>query len=147
MWTRLALSGVTLLSLVGLPAWASVTVVSSVTGVALETRSGRTSVPIGTQVDNGARILVRGSSGGNNGRTMLRFDNGCEVALVPGQVYTVPVEPPCAPAPGTDNVGGTSLGGVAPAAIGAGLVAAGVGAAIAVSAGNKGAAPLPYISR
>lgn len=147
MWLRLVLSGAAVLAVANSSAFASVTLESSMTGVSVETRTGRAAVPVGSQVDRGARVHVANAVGGNGGETTLRFDNGCEVKLRPGQVYTVPAEPPCAPVSGAEGAAAASLGGVAPAVVGAGLVAVGVGAAVAVSARSKSSAPLPYISR
>lgn len=145
MWLRSVISGAAAVAFAASSALASVTVSSSVTGVSLETRMGRVAVAVGSEVNNGVRIHVGSAVGGSGGDTTLRFDNGCEVTLRPGQIYTVPAAPPCISSAVPPGGVGASVVDIAPAAIGAGFV--GIGAAVAVSAGSKGSAGVPYISR
>lgn len=112
------------------------------TGVSAMSGAGSQRVLVGQEVMGGTRLVVaRG-----RGVSVVQFGNGCAVTLRPGQVYTVPATSPCEPvAPPTQE---PLAGGLGPSTVGAGLVAAGVGAALFVGLSSKSNTPPPYyISR
>lgn len=110
--------------------------------VSVNVGGGYRKIVSGATVAAGSRLAVQ-----QNGGAILTFDNGCQVTLRKGQVYTVPSESPtCAPAgaPPPEAVGGFPIG---PAAIG-GLAVAGViaGGVVAATSGKSTSNPV-YISR
>ena len=125
--------------------WASAVVEISGTGVTAVTPAGRARVATGSVVESRTRLVV--ARGPANRETVLRYEDGCEVRLRPGQVYTVLDEPPCAPAqPPVETTAPGSIIGT-PAIVGviaAGALAGGIIAATS-GKGSNGSLPI-YIS-
>ena len=127
--------------------WASATVKSAPYGVQGYLSAGLASVPPGTEIAVGTRLVVnRAPQGAVGGDTVLRFDDGCEVSLKPGQVYTVGAGSPCkAASEGSDvSVVSPSIG--APALIGGGFLVAGVVAGVIAATGKSAQQSPVYIS-
>lgn len=121
--------------------WASVTVDSSPTGVASVSQRGAVRLNVGDRLDANSRVQVaRG-----RGDTVLRYDDGCEVRLRPGQIYTVLDVSPCVPAV-APVVQTPVLGGIAPAVVGVAVAGAVVGGVVAVTSGKGGTRAPIYIS-
>lgn len=122
---------------------AAVTVESTGTGISAVTRSGSVRIPVGGQVENQTRIVVAKGPAGRE--TVLRYEDGCEVRLRPGQVYTVLDQSPCTPAAPAE----TPAAGFIGMPVIAGVVVAGalVGGIVAATSGGGGSGSLPvYIS-
>lgn len=122
--------------------WGAATVSSTPTGVSVVTHTGNSRVRVGDVVEG--RIVV----GRGSGETVLSFEDGCEVRLKPGQVYTVPSVSPCGAAaqnqplvPPAETGLGMGAAAVAGVAV-AGIIAGGV---IAATSGKKSSNPV-YIS-
>lgn len=125
---------------------AAVVVESSLTGVAAVSQSGRVRVAVGSTVNGQTRIVVgRGRAGQD---TVLRYADGCEVRLRPGQVYTVLDVSPCAPAARPEPVTEAPvLGGItAPAVVGLAVAGAIAGGVVAATSGKGSGTPPIYIS-
>lgn len=125
---------------------AAVVVESSMTGVAAVSQSGRVRVAVGSTVNGQTRIVVgRGRIGQD---TVLRYTDGCEVRLRPGQVYTVLDVSPCAPPARPEPVTETPvLGGItAPAVVGVAVAGAIAGGVVAATSGKGSGTPPIYIS-
>ena len=137
------LLSVALVASAATPSWAAATLASSQTGVSAITQSGNVRVAVGATLEGNTRIVVAKGPDGKD--TILRYEDGCDVRLRPGQVYTILDESPCAPPPATESSAGLT-GGIGPAAIAgvavAGAIAAGV---IAATSGKSSGNPV-YIS-
>jgi len=137
-------AGVILAASISTSSLAAVTVESTGTSVSAVTRSGSVRIPVGSQVENQTRVVVARGPAGRE--TILRYEDGCEVRLRPGQVYTVLDVSPCTPAAPAETPAAGVLG--APVVIG-GVIVAGalVGGIIAATSGGRGSGNLPvYIS-
>lgn len=124
------------------PGWASATLESSKTGAAYQSNRGMSVLKVGDRVGDNTRIVVAGGQGD----TVLRYDDGCEVRLNPGEVHTVLNLSPCGAAPVAPVEASLGLGLSAPVVVG-GIAVVGIVAGVAVAASGKSSSNPPvYIS-
>lgn len=126
--------------------WASATVVSTAAGVTGKVGVKATTYTVGSVLDGGMRVTVSNSrvAAERDIDTVLRYEDGCEVRLKQGAVYTISDEPPCKV--GVVSVTEASGFSIGPAAI-SGLAVAGavIGGVVVATSGKKASSPI-YIS-
>ena len=121
------------------PAFAGATLQGAVSGATASTGAGFAAIAPGAELATGTRVRMQSAKAGQSGEAALKFADGCEIALSPGQVFTIGETSPCAfkgqgAEAGAGGFAGWSTGALLAAALGLG----GLAAAIALGVSNSG---------